>query len=61
MRSSKLTIQLLGAYHDGHIEFVYPEVHAYAYDMKMITLKKGHGDWRYDEFRPGLLSHSTNR
>ena len=49
VRSSTLIIQLLGAYHDGHIEFVYPEVHAY--DMKMITLEKGHGDWRYDEFR----------
>lgn len=49
VRSCELTIRLLGAYHDGHIEFVYPDVRAY--DMKMITLKKGHGDWTYDEFR----------
>src|SRR5712672_2308265 len=29
LRSSTLTIRLMGAYHDGHIDFVYPEVHAY--------------------------------
>jgi hypothetical protein len=43
VRSSTLTIQLLGAYHDGRIEFVYPDVHSY--DMTMITLRNGHGDW----------------
>jgi hypothetical protein len=49
LRSSTLIVRLLGAYHDGHIEFVYPEVQAY--DLSMINLNQGHGDWRYDEFR----------
>jgi hypothetical protein len=50
-RSSKLTVTLLGAYHDGYIEFVYPEVYAYQIDMPYAA--DGHGDWRYDEFRVG--------
>jgi hypothetical protein len=49
VRTSTLTVRLLGAYHDGHIEFVYPEVRAY--ELNMSHLAQGHGDWRYDEFR----------
>ena len=48
-RSSTLTIRLLGAYQDGHIEFTYPEV--YDYDLSGNHIGQGHGDWRYDEFR----------
>jgi hypothetical protein len=51
VRSTCLRVRLLGAYHDGHIEFVYPEVHAY--ELGMINLRQGHGDWRYDELRVG--------
>jgi hypothetical protein len=48
-RISSLKIRLLGAYHDGHIEFVYPNVRAYTLDM--ASSARGHGDWRFDEFR----------
>jgi hypothetical protein len=51
LRSTTLTIRLLGAYHDGFIEFLYPEV--YAYDLGATSVGQGHGDWRYDEFRLG--------
>lgn len=48
-RSSTLTVHLLGAYHDGYIEFVYPQV--CAYELNMPYAAQGQGDWRYDEFR----------
>jgi hypothetical protein len=48
-RTSTLTIRLLGAYHDGYIEFSYPDV--YDYDFRGAHVSQGHGDWRYDEFR----------
>ena len=48
-RTSTLTIRLLGAYHDGYIEFSYPDV--YDYDIRGADVGQGHGDWRYDEFR----------
>ena len=48
-RTSTLTIRLLGAYHDGYIEFSYPDVHDY--DLRGAHVGQGHGDWRYDEFR----------
>ena len=49
LRSSTLTVHLLGAYHDGYIEFVYPEVRAY--ELSAPFAVQGHGDWRFDEFR----------
>ena len=49
IRSSTLTVHLFGAYHDGYIEFVYPEVRAY--ELSAPFAVQGHGDWRYDEFR----------
>jgi len=49
VRTSTLSIRLLGAYHDGYIELIYPEV--YAYHFEMPYSKQGHGEWRYDEFR----------
>jgi len=48
-RASKLTVLLLGAFQDGHIEFVYSDVRSYS--LSMQNLRNGHGDWRYDEFR----------
>jgi hypothetical protein len=53
-----MTIRLLGAYHDGYIEFHYPTV--FEYRLLAGTLGQGHGDWRYDEFRldeQGRLIH----
>ena len=51
IRSVALTVRLLGAYHDGYIEFRYPDVHSY--ELSMFDLPRGHGDWRFDEFRLG--------
>lgn len=58
MRESSLTIKLLGAYHDGHIELRYPQI--FEYQLAAKELRQGHGDWRYDEFRldvKGRLIH----
>jgi len=48
-RTVSINIELLSAYHDGIIEFHYPEV--FEYKMSANLLTQGHGDWRYDEFR----------
>jgi hypothetical protein len=58
IRHLSLRIRLLGAYHDHHLEFFYPEV--YAYSMINVASRSGQGDWRYDEFRlssEGRLLH----
>ncbi len=44
-----LRVRLLGAYHDGHIEFYYPRV--FSYELALREGECGHCDWRYDEFR----------
>ena len=49
IREVAITIKLLGPYHDGFIELHYP--HVFEYRMSGIELQRGHGDWRYDEFR----------
>ena len=49
IRTVSINIRLLGAYHDGYIEFHYPTV--FEYRLTADTLGQGHGDWRYDEFR----------
>jgi hypothetical protein len=49
LRSLTITIRLLGAYHDGYIELVYPDV--YSYDLAGMHVGRGHGDLQYDEFR----------
>lgn len=57
-RSVEITIELLGPYHDGVIEFRYPTV--YGYQMEARDLEMGHCDWHYDEFRinsSGALIH----
>lgn len=54
-RTCSLVVRLLGAYHDGHIEFWYPQVFSYSFSTQCVA--QGHGDWRYDEFR---LSESGN-
>lgn len=58
IRIPSLTIRLLGAFHDGHIELHYPQV--FGYRLAAHSLGQGHGDWRYDEFRldeQGRLVH----
>jgi hypothetical protein len=54
-RHLSLRIRLLGAYHDNCLEFYYPKVYAYA--LARSTDDRGHGDWRYDEFRLSERGH----
>jgi hypothetical protein len=49
IRRTAIRVRLLGGYHDGHIEIVYPRVFAYRLDP--VDVEYGHNDWRYDEFR----------
>jgi len=45
----------VGAYHDGFIEFIYPQV--FSYSMVSPSSTRGLGDWRSDEFRVSPLGH----
>jgi hypothetical protein len=54
-RSVSLRIRLLGACHDGHIELFYPQV--FRYSLACADASRGHGDWRYDEFRLSEHGH----
>jgi hypothetical protein len=49
IRTLSMRVRLLGAYQDGHIELLYPQVFAYRLDV--IDGRRGHRDWRYDELR----------
>jgi hypothetical protein len=54
-RSLKITIELLGSFHDGRIRFTYAEVRAYALSVPAgfegPPLTGAHGDWKADEVR----------
>jgi hypothetical protein len=52
-RSVQIRVRLLGAYHDGHIEFYYRDVRYYRIALEPRDRDAGHGhrDWRHDEFR----------
>ena len=53
-RTVGITIRLLGAYHDGWIEFRYRDVSRYRLELwplERYPEMRGHHDWRYDEFR----------
>ncbi len=55
---TNLDIRLLGAFHNGIIQFTYAGVTSYT--LNMHDLARGHRDWRYDEFRiseSGYLIH----
>jgi hypothetical protein len=54
-RTIALTIRLLGAYHDGYVEFRYPKV--YAYKLVLDDGTRGHRDWLRDEFRLADAGH----
>ena len=54
-REVAIKIRLLGAYHDGYIELYYPKV--FRYQFNVPAGDKGHGDWRYDEFRLSENGH----
>src|SRR6476469_5796301 len=52
-RGVAITIRLLGAYHDAHLEFHYRDVSRYRLDFATPHFPghARHCDWRYDEFR----------
>ncbi|WAU72229.1 MULTISPECIES: hypothetical protein [unclassified Acinetobacter] len=50
-----ITIRLLGAYHDGFIELIYPQV--FNYQLNCNHGIQGHRDWRYDELRINDQGH----
>ena len=54
-RTVAIRVRLLGAYHDGHIELVYP--HVFQYNLYLQDAAHGHRDWRYDEFRLSGAGH----
>jgi hypothetical protein len=49
-RSLELFVRLFAAYHNGHIELKYSEVHSYSLTSG-LSISSGHGDWLYDEIR----------
>lgn len=49
IRRMSMRLRLLGAYHDGYMELLYPQVFRYRLDVN--DGERGHGDWRYDELR----------
>ena len=53
-RSVRITIRLLGARHDGHIELRYHDVRRYRIEFQPRDPDDrwaGHRDWRHDELR----------
>jgi hypothetical protein len=57
LRSCSISLRLLGAYHDGHIEITYSKVFSYALQSFVLGKVTSHGDWRYDEFRLSERGH----
>ena len=55
IRFTSVHVRLLGAYHDGFIEFFYPRVFRYSLDARDAT--NGLREWRYDEFRLSERGH----
>lgn len=55
IRHTTIRVRLLGAYHDGFIELVYPKV--FSYQLTSPLAERGLGDWRYDEFRVDPSGH----
>jgi hypothetical protein len=63
-RSIQITLELLGAYHDGRIRFNYPSVRSYSImapsEFEWPPRGVGHGDWLVDEVGltdDGLVVH----
>lgn len=65
IRSLEIEMRLLGAYHDGHLEFIYSDVESYCLNQpyregRWETNEKGHKDWMVDEIdlsRHGYVWH----
>jgi hypothetical protein len=52
-RATSITLRLLGAFHDGHVELRYRDVSRYRMELQPGCEERGRGhrDWRYDELR----------
>lgn len=51
IRSTEITIRLLGAFHNGYIELTYEKIHSYSVSQQHYASLNGHGDWLIDEVR----------
>ena len=56
LREVEIRVELLGAFHDGHIELRYPGVRSYLLQGprnldRSAGVSEGHGDWMIDEVR----------
>lgn len=60
-RGIEISLRLLGAYHDGHIELTYQDVKSYSLEtpaeFRMPPHNVGHGDWLTDEIRLSQGGH----
>jgi hypothetical protein len=54
-RITAIRTRLMGAYHDGYIEFFYP--HVFAYTLGNVSCGNGLGGWLCDEFRLSSNGH----
>jgi hypothetical protein len=61
LKPCSISIRLLGAYHDGHIEIIYPRVFSYSLQCSMAGNVTTHGDWWYDEFRLSERGHMIHK
>lgn len=53
VRQLHIKLRLFGAYHDGHIEIEYKDVHRYSIGSD----NSAHGDWLHDEIRLSESGH----
>jgi len=52
VRGLEISVRLLGAYHDGHIEILYTNVQRYTMEISRLEgSADGHGEWLIDEIR----------
>jgi aminomethyltransferase len=57
LKPIEIYVRLLGAYHDGHLEFIYKNIHQYSMNSErdfLLSKHKGgfyHHDWMRDEIR----------
>jgi len=56
IRSVEIVARLFAAYHDGHIELKYSNVHSYSL-ASSVADGPGLGDWLYDEIRLSERGH----
>jgi hypothetical protein len=55
IRTTEISIRLLGAYHDGHIVFRYSGVHRFVFSSEAVAI--GLRDWLSDHFTVSASGH----